>query len=81
MMPNHIQQEYEKLSPAQKQKFNHLLSWSTSSGIPGVAVPVMAYEKILDMVKQMGEEPATPVEPDRTVNHDWNFIPTQRKNS
>lgn len=77
-MPDHIRIEFEKLSPSQKEKFNQLLAWSGASGLPGIGLPMAAYEKCLEMARQMGEEPSTPVEPDRTINHDWDFIPTQK---
>lgn len=81
MIPLHVQAELDKLSEAQKNKFQALIAWATSSGIPGVAIPMHTYDHILNMVKQMGEEPVNPIEPDKTVNHDWNFIPVKRENS
>lgn len=81
MIPLHVQEELAKLSGAQKNKFQALISWATASGLPGVAVPLHTYDQILTMVKQMGEEPETPIEPDKTINHDWNFIPVKREDS
>lgn len=81
MIPLHVQEELAKLSEAQKNKFQALISWATSSGLPGVAVPLHTYDQILQMVKQMGEEPVNPIEPDTTVNHDWNFVPVKREDS
>lgn len=81
MIPNHLRDEYNKLSDNQKIKFGELLAWSSASGLPGIALPTQTYENILEMVKKMGPMPDTPVEPDRTVNHDWDIISKQGKDS
>lgn len=78
MVPTIIKPEYDALNDMQKQKFHQLLSWSAASSLSGVPVPITTYEHILKMVKQMGEEPITPIEPDRTVNHDWHFAPVKK---
>lgn len=74
MIPGHIIEELNKLSPAQKQKFQDLVMWAGNSGFAGSSLPV-DYGKILEMVQASGETPVTPAEPDKTVNHDWNFAP------
>lgn len=77
MIPGHIQKEIDTLSNAQRIKFGQLISWAATSGLPGVSIPVHTYENILNMVKQMGESPISPIEPDRTVNHDWDIVSRQ----
>lgn len=82
MIPNHLRSDYDSLSEAQKQKFHQLLNWTNPSGLSGVGgLPITdaAFESIMKMVKQMGENPDTPVEPDRSVNHDWDFDPKMNK--
>lgn len=81
MIPPYIQDELAKLSDAQKQKFQELLAWAGYSGLQGIGgIPVHTFDKLLDMVKQMGAEPVTVAEPDKTVNHDWNHVPIKREN-
>lgn len=73
MMPQHVQQEYDKLTPAQQAKFNELMTWS-NAGQPGqTLITDMAYDSFFRMVKNMGDNPDTPAEPDRTVNHEWDL--------
>lgn len=80
-IPQHLQAEFDKLSEEQKAKFHQLMMWSNPSGLQGVYLPMQdsAIERCLKMVQQMGAEPDTPIEPDRTVNHDWDFDPKQNK--
>ena len=73
MIPSHVQEELDKLSETQKAKFQQLVAWAGASGLPGIGIPLHTYDHLLSMVKQMGAEPETPIEPDRTVNHEWNF--------
>jgi hypothetical protein len=74
-IPAHLQADFDALNDAQKAKFRQLMQWTNPSGLQGVQLPVSdaAFDKCLQMVKNMGEEPVTPAEPDRTVNHDWPF--------
>jgi len=74
-LPSHLQARFDSLSEAQKQKFYQLMQWSNPSGLRGITLPTndSAIEGCLKMVEQMGAEPVTPAEPDRTVNHDWPF--------
>ena len=76
-IPAHLQAEFDALSEAQKAAFTEMAMWG-AAGQPGALVITdMAFERCMKIVKQMGEEPVKPIEPDRTVNHDWpaNFIP------
>lgn len=78
-IPAHLQADYDALNPAQQQKFMELAVWG-AAGQPGnLIISDMAFEKCLKVVKQMGLEPDQPAEPDRTVNHDWNFDPKLNK--
>jgi hypothetical protein len=77
MLPtNYIQEEYDKLTEAQKVKFNQLVSWTLANNLPGVFIQMSfsTYENILKMVQNMGPEPICPVEPDMVTNPDWDII-------
>lgn len=79
MLPSLIQADYDLLSPAQKNAFDQMVAMS-NAGQPGqLLMSDMAYIKILEMVKRMTEEPNLPIEPDRSVNHDWEFDPKANK--
>jgi len=80
-LPAHLQSDYDQLTEGQKRKFQQLMQWTNPSGMNGISLPItdVAFESMLKMVKNMGEEPDTPIEPDRTVNHDWDFDPKQNK--
>lgn len=74
-IPAHLQPEYDALNDAQKQAFIDMAMWG-AAGQPGnLVITDMAFERCLKVVKQMGEEPVKPIEPDKTVNHDWPFNP------
>lgn len=73
MIPKHVLDELNLLTQAQKQKFHELSVWAGGGEITGSSLPI-DYNKIMDMVRTMGEEPITPAEPDKTVNHDWQTI-------
>lgn len=80
-LPAHLQSDYDQLTEGQKRKFQQLLQWTNPSGMAGISLPItdIAFENMIKMVKNMGENPDTPIEPDRTVNHDWDFDPKQNK--
>lgn len=74
-LPAHLQAEFDALSQSQQQKFMEMAMWG-AAGQPGnVIITDMAFEKCLQSVKLMGSEPDQPIEPDKTVNHDWPFKP------
>jgi hypothetical protein len=73
MIPQHIADELKKMTAAQKQKFHELCMWASAGAYEGCSVPI-DYHLILDEIKRMGPEPITPIEPDKTVNHDWETI-------
>ena len=72
-VPDYIEKELEKLSSKQRMKFNELLAWSGNSGFPGATLNFDMFEKVLGMVKRMGEEPIEPVGPSDMPNHDMEF--------
>lgn len=72
-IPQHLQLDFDSLTDAQKQKFGELASWGAAGGPGNVIITDASFERIFKSVKQMGESPDTPIEPDKTVNHDWNF--------
>ena len=78
-IPIHLQADYDALSPGQKQAFHQLAMWGAAGGPGNVIVTDMAFNQILKSVKNMGEEPAQVAEPDRSVNHDWDFDPKSNK--
>ena len=79
-IPAHLQLDYDSLSDAQKQAFNQLANWGAAGGPGNVIVSDASFERIYTSVKQMGEEPLIPAEPDRSVNHDWeHFDPKMNK--
>lgn len=59
-IPDIFKEEFDSLNDAQKIKFMQLLSWSGSSALQGIPVPLITYEHIFKMVKQMGEDPIEP---------------------
>lgn len=61
MIPKHVSDELNSLSKAQQEKFHDMVAWSGSSGM-GHALPV-EYDRILEMVKLMGEAPVAPIDP------------------
>ena len=80
--PKHIQDQIDAFSDKQRSKYYELLAWSGNAGKDLGRVDIStACQKLIDMVKQMGEDPITPIEPDRTVNHDWDIISRKRTNS
>jgi hypothetical protein len=74
-VPPHLQLDYDSLSESQKQKFLELAQWGAAGGPGNLIISDAAFERIFKSVKQMGTEPDTPIEPDKTVNHDWPFKP------
>lgn len=80
--PKHIQDQLDAMSDRQRAKYYELIAWSGNAGKDLGSVDIaVSCQKLIDMVKQMGEEPPTPIEPDRTVNHDWNLISRKRTDS
>ena len=76
-IPAHLQSEYDALNEAQKDAFTKMALWG-AAGTPGnLVITDMAFESCMRTVKQMGQEPIRPIEPDKAVNHDWpqNLIP------
>lgn len=61
MVPNHVSEELKALSKSQNEKFQEMLLWAGNSGM-GTALPI-DYDRILEMVKRMGEEPVQPIAP------------------
>lgn len=78
-IPAHLQSDYDALNDTQKQKFMQLAMWGAAGGPGNAIVTDMAFERILKTIKQMGDQPNEPIEPDRTVNHDWEFDPKANK--
>lgn len=78
-IPPHLQLDYDSLSPAQQKKFVELAQWGAAGGPGNLIITDAAFERIFNSVKQMGEDPLTPIQPDTTVNHDWEFDPKQNK--
>jgi hypothetical protein len=76
-IPAHLQGDFDALSPAQQQKLVEMAQWGAAGSPGNLIITDMAFERCLKVVKQMGAEPVEPIEPDRTVNHDWpqNLIP------
>lgn len=60
MIPKHVLDVLNKLTPAQQQKFQELCMWSGSHAMTGCKVPI-DYDRIIDMVTQMGPTPIEPV--------------------
>lgn len=77
-LPAFVKEELSKLTTEQVMKFYELLSWSTAYGVQGCQIDPIACDKLLDMVKRMGPNPNQVMEPNKTVNHDWNFFPKPR---
>lgn len=79
MMPQHVQQEFDTLTDAQKQKVYEIIGWGSQAGKGFQSITTdTAMFKAIEMVKRMGEEPTTVAEPDKTVNHDWDFAPKEK---
>jgi hypothetical protein len=74
-IPAHLQADYDSLTDGQKAKFMQLAMWGAAGDPGNTIITDGAFDNILKSVKQMGDEPDTPAEPDRTVNHDWPFNP------
>ncbi len=72
-IPAHLQLDFDSLSDAQKNAFGQLATWGAAGGPGNIIVSDAAFERIFNQVKRMGETPDLPAEPDRSVNHDWNF--------
>ena len=72
-IPPHLQLDFDGLSDGQKHKFMQLAMWGAAGGPGNMIITDAAFEKIFKTIKQMGEDPDTPSEPDRTVNHEWPF--------
>lgn len=78
-LPAHLQGDYDQLTDAQKQLFTQMVM-ASAAGQPGnLLITDMAFERNLTYVKNMGPEPELPAEPDRSVNHDWEFDPKANK--
>lgn len=72
-LPPHLQGDYDALTPAQQDAFTKLVMMG-AAGTPGnLIITHASFENALKSVKLMGESPDSPIEPDKTVNHDWNF--------
>lgn len=72
-IPQHLQLDFDSLSPIQQQKFMELSIWGSAGENGNLIISDVAFEKIFNIVKQMGSEPNIPIEPDMSVNHDWEF--------
>lgn len=72
-LPSHMQSDYDALSPAQKDAFTKIVTMGAAGGPGNMIITDASFEHALKSVKLMGESPDVPVEPDKTVNHDWNF--------
>ncbi|NJO48088.1 MAG: hypothetical protein HC840_00065 [Leptolyngbyaceae cyanobacterium RM2_2_4] len=72
-IPAHLQLDFDSLSGAQKNAFGQLATWGAAGGPGNIIISDAAFERIFNQVKRMGESPDLPAEPDRSVNHDWNF--------
>ena len=78
-IPAHLQPEYDALNDAQKDAFAKM-AMAGAAGAPGnLIITDMAFERCLKYAKQMGPEPIQVIEPDKSVNHDWEFDPKQNK--
>jgi hypothetical protein len=78
-IPQHLKLDYDSLSPAQQQKFMELAHWGAAGSLGNLIITDASFERIFNSVKQMGEDPLTPAQPDTSVNHDWDFDPKQNK--
>lgn len=76
-LPQHLQTDYDALTPAQQDAFAKIVMMGAAGSPGNLIISNMAFESALKSVKRMGPEPDQPIEPDRSVNHDWpaNFIP------
>jgi hypothetical protein len=72
-LPPHIQPEFDALTDAQKNAFMKLVMMGAAGSPGNLIISHASFENALKSVKLMGETPDTPIEPDKTVNHDWNF--------
>ena len=71
-LPAHVQQEFDKLSPAQQQKFHQLMGWGSAAGKGFASVTTdVAYFNAIDMIKRMGDEPATVIEPEKPFSKEF----------
>lgn len=78
-IPQHLRLDYDSLSTAQQQKFMELAHWGAAGSPGNLIITDASFERIFNSVKQMGEDPLTPAQPDTSVNHDWDFDPKQNK--
>jgi hypothetical protein len=79
-IPAHMQDEYDALTAAQKSAFGQLVQMSAAGSPGNLIISFAAFENAMKSVQRMGPEPDQPIEPDKSVNHDWpaNFIPKKR---
>ncbi len=70
-IPNHLEDEFNLLTPKQKQKFLELAMWGAAGGPGNVIISDMAFANCMRMVNNMGLEPTEPIPADKTLNPDW----------
>lgn len=80
-IPPHLRLDYDSLSEAQKKKFMELAIWGAAGSPGNMIISDASFERIYNSIKQMGEDPIVPIEPDMSVNHDWEFDPKSNKGS
>lgn len=72
-LPPHLQADFDALSPAQQDALSKLVMMGAAGSPGNLIITDASFEAALKSVKLMGESPDSPIEPDKTVNHDWNF--------
>lgn len=77
-IPPHLQLDFDSLTEVQRQKFMDMVMWGAAGSPGNLIITDMAFATALRFIKQMGEDPVTPIEPDRSVNHDWEFDPKKK---
>ena len=65
MLPNHLKDEFDNLTPFQQEKFQELVQWGNAGGPGQLLMSDGAYEKILEIVQKMETPPAPPAEPEQ----------------
>lgn len=64
MLPNHLKDEFDKLTPFQQEQFNKLVQWANAGGPGQFLMSDGSYEKILEIVQKMDTPDALPAEPE-----------------
>ena len=73
MIPGHIQEELAKMNKAQRTKFDELVLWASQSGGVEFGVLPVDYERLIEMVRKMGDTPLEPVAPIIAEDPNYNF--------